>query len=615
MVGSEKPHRSALSAWNDLVEAGGLEPQGRDAEFTDQLRKELNGETDSLEDALGSASMGAFLEALFRTIEPFPMMFRDILRFFERAGAHEGQRQWRLVIEDEVLELNHFEEFEREWCSIECEFDVPAVGGSDVFLPYNVRNELEGVEYLLDAQSKLTGQLTGIEDVDKWFTAYDAGIYAPLPDSLLPEGLSEGLDDAARIVMAALHVVRSLGHDRCSLLASYRARRKSSGRADWGDGLNVWTIAQNETDYWLRTTVQILGRLLAGPESMRARFGEELMERYARLPRRRFNARVDVEELLRLLSLPAWRKRHELFAVWVATEMMVAAKDHDVKVNHADGELQFAFREARIAEIVSARPALSLYCERRTPLDSPVGKSRKSNVQPDYGLWRSGPYMEECVLVVEVKHYKRSDGRNFQDALVDYARAHPSANVILVNYGPVGMLGKLPYDMTRRCSTIGDLNPRNKEARNKFRDAVRRHVGEPVRTMKSLMMGGRLPGSVIIDTSASMASALESTWFRDFAGELARGGAETVTLVDDGPRATVATVRLLDWIFENELGRKTRLAAAVTDSVSAGETILVVTDRDGLHDLCMVNAEHEVLDEGEEVGAKVVRLLVQPARI
>ncbi len=615
MIGSEKPHRSALSAWNGLVEAGGLEPQGRDAEFTDQLRKELNGETDSLEDALGSASMAAFLEALFRTIEPFPMMFRDVLRFFERAGAHEGQRQWRLVIEDEVLELNHFEEFEREWCSIECEFDVPAVGGSDAFLPNNVRNELEGVEYLLDSQSELTGQLTGIEDVDKWLTAYDAGVYAPLPDSLLPERLSEGLDDAARIVMAALHVVRSLGHDRRSLRASYRAHRKSSGRADWCDGLNVWTIAQNETDYWLRTTVQFLGRLLAGPESMRARFGEELVERYARLPRRRLNARVDVEELLRLLSLPAWRKRHELFAVWVATEMMVAAKDHDVKINHADGELQFAFQEARIAEIVSARPTLSLYCERRTPLDSPVGRSRISNVQPDYGLWRNGPYIEECVLVVEVKHYKRSDARNFRDALVDYARAHPSAVVILVNYGPVGMLGKLPYDLTPRCSTIGDLNPRNKEAKNKFRDAVRKHVGEPVRTMKSLMMKSQLPRSVIIDTSASMATALESRWFSEFASDLACGGPETVTLVDDGPRATVATVDLLDWIFENELGRKTRLAVAVTASVSAGETILVVTDSDGLRDLSMVNAELELLDEVEEVGAKVVRLLVQRARV
>ena len=112
-----------------------------------------------------------------------------------------------------------------------------------------------------------------------------------------------------------------------------------------GDGLNLWMIAQNETDYWLRTTVQILGRLAAGPEAERARFAMELRARYETLPRRRLNVRVDVQDLVRLLSLPAWRKRHELYAVWVATEILAAAEGHEVKVNHAAGELRFAFRQ------------------------------------------------------------------------------------------------------------------------------------------------------------------------------------------------------------------------------------------------------------------------------
>ena len=80
---------------------------------------------------------------------------------------------------------------------------MPAIGGSDAFLPNTIRNELEGMEHLLDSQANLVGQLTGIEDVDAWLAAYDAGDYAPFPSSLLPERLPVGLDDAARSCCAA----------------------------------------------------------------------------------------------------------------------------------------------------------------------------------------------------------------------------------------------------------------------------------------------------------------------------------------------------------------------------------------------------------------------------
>ena len=195
MVGGEEAHRSALSAWCGLVEKGGLEPDGRDLELADGLRQALNRDADSVEEALESAPMGAFVEALFTAIEPFPMMFGDILRFFESAGAREGQRQWRLVIGDDLFELEHFVEFEREWRSMECEFDVPAVSGRDAFLPNTVRNELEA-EQLLDTGSTMIGQTTGLADVDMWLDAYDAGQYDPFPASLLPENLPLGLDDA-----------------------------------------------------------------------------------------------------------------------------------------------------------------------------------------------------------------------------------------------------------------------------------------------------------------------------------------------------------------------------------------------------------------------------------
>ena len=263
---------------------------------------------------------------------------------------------------------------------------------------------------------------------------------------------------------------------------------------------------------------------------------------------------------------------------------------------------------ARIADIASARTAVSLYSERRTPLESPIGKGRKNNVQPDYGLWREDLCGQRCSLVVEVKHYKRSDGRNFRDALVDYATAHAVAVAMLVNYGPVGMADELPYDLRQRCRTVEHLNPRNKEAKDEFRKAVRKQIGEPTRTVGRVVAGSGLPRSVIVDTSASMADVLQSAWFGEFASNLARGGAETAILIDDGLRATVGMESVAGWIRENELGWGTRLAAAVAALVEAEGWTLVVTDSDGLADVRAVDAEMDLLDEGEDVGAKVVRL-------
>ena len=94
-------------------------------------------------------------------------------------------------------------------------------------------------------------------------------------------------------------------------------------------------------------------------------------------------------------------------------------------------------------------------------------------MQPDFGLWCDGREPERCALVVEAKHYKRRARRNFWDALVDYARAHPRAPMLLVNYGPVGSFEDLPADVAKRCEPIGHLNPQQHRVREEFRERVR----------------------------------------------------------------------------------------------------------------------------------------------
>ena len=237
--------------------------------------------------------------------------------------------------------------------------------------------------------------------------------------------------------MAALDVIRRRWPDQDAVLARTRTDRPP---AEPRDALDAGTIARLETDRWLRQMVLFIGRSMVLGEPERDQVAATLAAYYEPLGRRQVGVEIGVADLERVLSLPAWRKRYELFGVWVATEMLATLDGHDIAIHSTDGELRFGFGEARIAVVRSSQPAVALYAERRTPFDAPVGDGRVRSVQPDFGLWGEGREPEWCELVVEVKHYKRRAVRNFTDALTDYARAHPRAAVGLVNYGPVGSL-------------------------------------------------------------------------------------------------------------------------------------------------------------------------------
>ena len=134
-------HRNSLSAWRGLSEIGGLEPDGRDEDLATQLRDQIDPDASNLDDALKSANTDLFLEALFRVIQPFALMYRDVLDFFTRAGERVGQAQWKVSVGDVHLDLRHFEEFLARWDNIECELEVPAIDWRSAFNHIYVRRE------------------------------------------------------------------------------------------------------------------------------------------------------------------------------------------------------------------------------------------------------------------------------------------------------------------------------------------------------------------------------------------------------------------------------------------------------------------------------------------
>jgi hypothetical protein len=127
-------YRDSLSAWKGLCQIGGIEPVGRDEDLAAQLKNKINRDAPSLERALEETSVDLFLQALFQTIQPFSLMFRDVLEFFKRAGAREGQTQWKVSVGGEHCDLQHFEEYLQRWNAIECEIEIPALDKAGAFI-------------------------------------------------------------------------------------------------------------------------------------------------------------------------------------------------------------------------------------------------------------------------------------------------------------------------------------------------------------------------------------------------------------------------------------------------------------------------------------------------
>jgi hypothetical protein len=597
-------HRDCHSAWIALRDVGGLDIDDRDKDLIDVLRNQLDPTAPDLESALAGATTDQFLQALFAAIQPFASMFKDILDLFQKADAIHGQSQWRVSVGDEYLDFKHFEEFIEHWNFIEAEFEVPALDRSHAFIMNDVRAEIGGFEYLIEGMEHGKPPMTGLPDVDDWLAEYDAGRYKSFPSSIMPQNFPAGLSDAATILLAAVTILRARGLTRAEMLEEHRARRYQSVE---DDALHPWTIAQSETDFWLRSHIGYLANIRRQPELELIEVASKLVEQFAMFPRRRIPGKIEVKQLERLLSLPVWKQRYETYGVWIATRIIESLDDHMVLLRSDNGELKLAFSEARIADIETASPKLSLFAERRVALSNPQGKSRTASTQPDFGIWTQDDQFPECVLVVEVKHYKKRSRRNFRDALIDYSRAHPQAMIVLVNYGPVGTeFSDLPEVVAERCRMIGPLTPASYKTLAEFRDLVRKIVGNPVSLIQSDDQAA-FEQIVALDVSASMDPILASKALQEFLGQ-ARGHESKVAMIDQDIRSVIQGREINHWLTANTLGSSTSLAAPIKKLLERYAQVVVITDDDGMHSLKTLNISQMPSPFHETSGAIFVRV-------
>lgn len=581
MANRKNIHRSATDAWIALQTQGGLEPNGRDSEFVAKLCEALDPRASDIATALADVSTDRLVQCFFQSLQPFTEMFREILDYYKRAGARQGRQQWNIAVDEQHLELSDFEDFIQLWNDVPGELDVPAVDRDDI----NVhRHAWEAFPPLCNQANEAARRdvLIGDPEIDAWLSRYRSGRLTPVPASIWAAQQDHGFKELAAIGIAAVEAILEHTSSRSELreMISWEDLSKR-------DPFSLSYLGFLDTDNWLGSMVAGLALTHSISDDQRDRIGRVLIERLADLPVRKVRAQVSFGDLQRFLSLPVWRKRHELYAVWVFTEILVAAVDHDVRLHHANGRIAFEFRETLLASIETARPNLDVFTEKKTALANPVGKGRTNNVQPEYSIWESGRSLSgTCVLVVEVKHYKRTANRSFTEVLTDYAAAHPDAKVVLVNYGPIGdIIERLPFTAKRRCSVFENLTPLSRAERQSFRRMVEDVLGEPHRAAMTIGGKARATTAIAVDVSLSMCPTLAVPRFRDILDELAVGPvAELIYPIDDricdpipAARAGNELVRLAN--------RANELSGPVSQLLGTYDEIIVITDQDGLNDL------------------------------
>ena len=474
-----EPSRDPTSTWERFVTIGGLEVQGRDVDFVDLVRLKLDPAAQDISTAISAChDSETLVRAVFEVVAPYGEMSKDIIEFMRRAGAISGKASIRIAIQESVLGLEQFEEFVK---TIRKGLGTIDVADATVCDAIDLGNVL----------SRIKTESPPPDGVDDWLAAFKRGDFHELPASLAPSRFRNEVADIAHIADTALKALRSIASTR------EEVRHLLPKRPTWSGDNRVTdpaAVAFAEHD--------LLNMLIPGLSNAARSPSDPAVTEAARLilkkiPRRPVMISGNFADLERILALPAWGKRFDLYAVWIATRIAAAVDPDRVVLHTVEGALPFAFRPTKLMTIRSAEGPKTVWAERQQSCESPIGKGRTGSVQPDYGLW-SGVYENDtCELVVEVKHYKTPALKTFGAALVDYAKAHPDAYVVLVNNGrAAGVVDNDRWSHRAgidRCSEIGELNPSNRVACKAFTDMIREAAGpEPH------------PDVLLVDASGSM---------------------------------------------------------------------------------------------------------------
>jgi hypothetical protein len=492
----ETPIESADVLWEHIKQRGGLDLDRYDAGVEREIRHRLNvADTVRLNDHLRTASVSptTLLVAFFAAVAPYTKMYRQILALLEHIGASHGESNLRVRFDFATnagpleFDLNHFRE---EVQRIQRILAPVAVEYWQAKALLDVTRALSRVQNWKDSSNQLP------PEVNRWCQAFDDAESARQrgfqtqwpPASLDPPHLDDPAvaTDVARVWALWKAFVSQLGvsttrpfSDLDAVTLVLRDGQELQVESDTDQPAPpisniLFTINHDRwPQFVVRGVYNLAAHLRRGtPEGLDA--ASELAATIGKHPVESRTLEKILTDLDELLRLPVWQRRPELYAMWVLTQLVNAVEDISVldEFNVQNGCFDVPFKDTCIARATQIEPTLEIVAEMRSPLDNPMGKGRVAGIQPDFAVVKVADTERTVVLVVECKQYRVAAPKRFREALTDYARGAPLAEVVLVNYGPAKhtITEQMENELANRAHPIGEFRPDSStDSLSKFR--------------------------------------------------------------------------------------------------------------------------------------------------
>lgn len=467
---------TASELWDRLQFEAGLEIRlksgrnGRDMDFEDAVIADL--ESQGLTISTGKTSLGQLLKfdakakspristerlliAILNSQRGFAAMMDDILQTLISANATRGENEMRFGFtfsdpRNPVSQtLQHFREEQQQ-----------------------VRRVLESRFYPASSSQlwSIWSQLTGISSNIVLTVAHEVRVNSfPLPPILAGTQYADvdsKLKTLMRFVGELRHWCRSYASTRNEFLDKTAVIRTSPHvDAEEIERVENWSGAVS--DYWDGSVVEAICKIEAGINAGKLDPGTvdaDLKKVLEHLPMRETWVEQTFNQLLDILRLPTWRKRHELYSVWVGSVLLNTARQNaaSFQFHTTRSTLSFTFGGSRLASYEYDGSHYDIWAELRSEL---VGRSAKRTrgIQPDFRIVRvalDNKIGKNTHFVLECKHYLKPSVLNFTLAATDYARSCPNADTFIVNHGVADhdlLVDAVPEALSPRIKFIGKV--------------------------------------------------------------------------------------------------------------------------------------------------------------
>ncbi|GIT99719.1 hypothetical protein TSL6_02260 [Sulfurovum sp. TSL6] len=409
---------SAVELWRDIIGKRNFDEKYYDFKEADLIKDRLRLPKDkSILKGLKklNISLEEFIEVFFEANSSYTAMMNDLLNMFQEIGAKQTDVNLEISFEFDknqplTIDINNFKKQIERWKLIEKE--VLISGATDIREYHRITGELLELNFpiqLNDNEREYNDFIIDLETTDD-------------------NEFNELIDKWKIFLNNFVQEVMKYGTDKASLAAS---SRKVKNNVHIELGIDRWPYQIHSQLQQITIKFDTLGtknqqyiiKILDG-------FLNNIGVQITTIKER-------VKILDDYLELPFWKKRYELYSVWIFSQIYDVIKEHNHQVHVLDGKLSFPFKETHLATIYSDNNKnIYIYCEKRTPINNPIGSGRTKNIQPDYSFYQEPlSNVNSSILEIECKQYKKPNNDSFAKALIDYSNGRPKSQVFLVNHG------------------------------------------------------------------------------------------------------------------------------------------------------------------------------------